>query len=84
MPPYPFLFERRKIKGEPSPNALTFPDDFQLPEGYEVIPTEKAQMLVAYLQSLRSDAALYEAPITPPPAPATPETNAPTAAAASQ
>jgi cbb3-type cytochrome oxidase cytochrome c subunit len=84
MPPYPFLFEKRKIKGEPSPNALTFPDDFQLPEGYEVIPTEKAQMLVAYLQSLRSDAALYEAPITPPPAPATPETNAPTAAAASQ
>ena len=41
--------------------------------GYEVVPTEKALALVAYLQSLRADAPLFEAPFTAPtPAPAAP------------
>lgn len=59
MPPYRFLFEQRKIVGEPSPDALNLPsayaDGTPLPphslpaEGYEIVPSERAASLVAYL-----------------------------------
>jgi cbb3-type cytochrome oxidase cytochrome c subunit len=75
MPPYRFLFETRKIIGHRSPDALDLPADL-LPPGSEIVPTENARALAAYLVSLRADAPLFEAPFTPPPV-AAPATNAP-------
>ena len=59
MPPYRFLFEMRKIVGEPSGEAISIPATYTdgvavpahslPPEGYEVVPTERAKSLVAYL-----------------------------------
>ncbi len=63
MPPYAFLFEKRKAasNGETSPNAIEFPEGFGPAEGYEIVPTLRAQALVAYLQSLKLDYSLPEA-----------------------
>lgn len=61
MPQYKFLFtERALAKGEkPSPKAL--PLDTK--PGYEVLPSEEAVKLVAYLESLKADSTpLYSAP----------------------
>jgi cbb3-type cytochrome oxidase cytochrome c subunit len=67
MPPFHFLFEtRQEIGGVRSPDALNLPKEFAPNDGYEVVPTEDAKNLVAYLSSLRADAPLYEAPFTPP------------------
>ena len=76
MPPYRFLFERRKIGKQPSPDALKLMGEFAPAAGYEIVPKPEAKALAAYLISLRSDVPLYEAPLTPPPAPAA-ATNAP-------
>jgi cbb3-type cytochrome oxidase cytochrome c subunit len=65
MPPFHFLFEvRKKINGQSSSDALKFPETRL--SNNEVIPTDDAKNLVAYLLSLRSDVPLYEAPFTPP------------------
>lgn len=54
MPPFPFLFETRKIVGQPSPKALQgLPPAYAPPAGYELVPTHRAEALVAYLQSLK-------------------------------
>jgi len=72
MPPYRFLFERKKkITGKESPDALKLPDGFAAESGFEIVPKPEAKALAAYLLSLRSEIPLYEAPLTPPPAPAT-------------
>jgi cytochrome c oxidase cbb3-type subunit 2 len=66
MPQYPYLFEKRKIRGgQTSPNALKIGPEFrkEVPEGYEIIPTREANALVQYLMSLQSDVRLFEAPI---------------------
>jgi cbb3-type cytochrome oxidase cytochrome c subunit len=62
MPAYQFLFEVRPIGDTPSPNALKLEPEFAPPAGHEVVPTAEALALVAYLQSLKVTAALYEAP----------------------
>lgn len=67
MPPYRFLFERRKIGREASPDALKLSGKLAPAPGYEIVPRPEARVLVAYLQSLRADAPLFEAPLTPPP-----------------
>ena len=54
---------------------LNLTGEFAPPAGFEVVPTDKARALVAYLLSLHADAPLFESPVTPPPAPA-PATNA--------
>jgi cbb3-type cytochrome oxidase cytochrome c subunit len=64
MPPYRFLFEKRKIGREPSPDALQFPKEFDPPPGFEIVPKPEARALAAYLSSLRADAPLFEAPMT--------------------
>ncbi len=64
MPAYEFLFKVRPIGDAPSPNALKLEGDLAPPAGHEVVPTAEALALVAYLQSLRVPAALYEAPAT--------------------
>jgi cbb3-type cytochrome oxidase cytochrome c subunit len=78
MAPYPFLFEKRRIDGPPSPDALKFPAGFEPEAGYEIVPKFEARALVAYLASLRADAPIFEAPLTVPAA-APPSTNAPAA-----
>jgi ribosomal protein L7/L12 len=91
MPAYRFLFEERKLKAgqPPSPDAIPLIAagiffDTTGPVDREIVPTEKARMLVAYLLSLHAGAPLFEAPVTPPPAPAAPATNAPTSTAAAK
>ncbi len=62
MPPYPFLYEKRTIKGsEMSANALKLPPDFKVEEGFEIVPSRRAEALVAYLLSLKLDYDLPEA-----------------------
>ncbi|YCM47096.1 cbb3-type cytochrome c oxidase subunit II (plasmid) [Verrucomicrobiaceae bacterium 227] len=53
MPPHRFLFEKRKIDGEKSPEALSLVGEFAVEEGYEVVPGPDAKALVAYLRSLK-------------------------------
>ena len=76
MPPYRFLFEQRKAEGRPSPDALVLPGDLAPPKGYEVVPTQAAKALAAYLISLHADAPLFVAPLTVATAPAATTTNA--------
>lgn len=73
MPSYRFLFDRRKITSEFSPDAFADPKS----KDYEIVPKPEARALAAYLVSLRAETPLYESPMTPPPAP---KTNAPAAA----
>jgi len=69
MPSYRFLFETRKIQGQPSPEALKLTGDFAPAAGFEVVPKPEASELVAYLLSLHSDTPLFEAPMSAPIAP---------------
>lgn len=66
MPPFRYLFDTRKIGAQPSPDALKLPTAFAPPAGYEVVPTDQAKELVAYLLSLHADVPLHDAPFTPP------------------
>ena len=61
MPPYRFLFTKHTLKPgqKRSPDAL--PEDPKAP-GVEVLPSDDAKALVAYLTGLHSDGVLYEAP----------------------
>ncbi len=61
MPPYRFLFDKRKLAGAPRQSAI-------IEDGFEIVPGEDADALVAYLLSLQSQVSLPEAPL---PAPAT-------------
>lgn len=71
MPPYWFLFEKRKIGRIPSPEAMSLPAQVTPASDYEVVPTPEAKALVAYLVSLRADAPLFKAPLTALATPAT-------------
>ena len=51
MPPFRFLFEKRKITGERSAEALYLSGDDAPPAGFEVVPTPEAKALVGYLLS---------------------------------
>ena len=87
MPPYRFLFAERKLKpGQPPlPNAIPLTAAgvfFDVskdtgPADRELVPTDEARSLVAYLVSLRADAPLFESPFTAPAAPPAAATNAP-------
>jgi len=79
MPAYRYLFDTRKMGRTPSPEALRLSEGFAPPKDHEVIPKPEALQLVAYLQSLRIEGGLFEAPLTPP-APVDTGTNAPPAA----
>ena len=63
MPAYRFLFETRKVTGERSAKALRA----AAPAGWEIVPTPRAEALVAYLQSLTN---VYEYPEARPVVPA--------------
>lgn len=53
-PAYPFLFETRVVAGESSSRALKLSGAAAPSAGFEVVPTERAQTLVAYLLNLNS------------------------------
>jgi cytochrome c oxidase cbb3-type subunit II len=63
MPPYRYLFEKRRKQEDPSPDALKLPTGFLPSDDYEIVPTAQARSLVAYLLSLKADTALPEAPL---------------------
>ncbi len=62
MPPFSFLYEEREIVGEGSDRALSLPSEYAPEAGKEIIPTRKAEALVAYIMSLKFDYDLPEAP----------------------
>ena len=62
MPGYSFLYETREIVGEASARALKLPVEYAVADGYEVIPTRKAEALAAYMKSLKVTYDLEEAP----------------------
>ncbi len=68
MPPFAYLFETRKVRDISSPEALRFPPDYKKgpPAGFEVVPTDRARALVAYLLSLRLDYELPESKFAQP------------------
>lgn len=52
MPPYPFLFQKRPIRGELAADALELPAPFAPEPGHEIVPTDRARALVTYLKCL--------------------------------
>lgn len=64
MPSYTYLFEKRPIGRNPSPDALSLPD---ADPNFEIVPKHEAKVLVAYLLSMRNNAAVFEAPMKPEP-----------------
>jgi cytochrome c oxidase cbb3-type subunit 2 len=52
MPSYRYLFKKQKIQGQRSDEALPLEGEDSVEDGYEVVPTEQAKALVAYLMSL--------------------------------
>ncbi|MDX2225949.1 MAG: cbb3-type cytochrome c oxidase subunit II [Verrucomicrobiae bacterium] len=66
MPAYTYLYRVQKIGRFPSPDAIEFyktDTKVAIPEGYEIVPTEEAKQLVAYLISLKK--ASYPLPEAP-------------------
>jgi cytochrome c oxidase cbb3-type subunit 2 len=64
MPPYRYLFDKRKINGggQPSSDAVVFDGKSGVEAGYEIVPKREARALVAYLMSLESETPVFEAP----------------------
>jgi cbb3-type cytochrome oxidase cytochrome c subunit len=58
MPSYRFLYEKRRITGERSADALQLSGADAPPAGWEVVPTYDAKCLVAYLMALNQSHAL--------------------------
>jgi cbb3-type cytochrome oxidase cytochrome c subunit len=76
MPPYRFLFEKRRIEHTRSPDALDLPAELAPDPEFEILPKPEAKALVTYLTSLQADAPLFVAPLSVAAPPAT-STNAP-------
>ena len=60
MPSYRFLYEKRRIAGERSAEALELTGSDAPPEGWEIVPTDDAKCLVAYLMALNQSHSLKE------------------------
>jgi len=60
MPTYRFLYEKRRIAGERSAEALQLSGADAPPEGWEVVPTYEAKCVVAYLMGLNQSHPLKE------------------------
>jgi cytochrome c oxidase cbb3-type subunit 2 len=65
-PPMPFLFEKREITGQRSDAALDVPVE----DGWEIVPTDRADSLVSYLLSLHHNDAVPASMDYAPAAPA--------------
>jgi len=78
MPAYRFLYEKRRIAGERSPDALKLTGSDAPPAGWEIVPSYDAECLVAYLMSLDQSHPLKEVKSTAPAAsPVAPPTTSP-------
>jgi cbb3-type cytochrome oxidase cytochrome c subunit len=60
MPSYRFLYEKRRIAGERSAEALQLSGSDAPPDGWEVVPTYDARCVVAYLMGLNQSHPLKE------------------------
>ena len=60
MPAYRFLYEKRRIAGERSTEALQLSGSDAPPQGWEVVPTYDAKCVVAYLMGLNQSHPLKE------------------------
>jgi cbb3-type cytochrome oxidase cytochrome c subunit len=60
MPAYRFLYEKRRIAGERSAEALQLSGSDAPPAGWEVVPTYDAKCVVAYLMGLNQSHPLKE------------------------
>jgi len=60
MPAYRFLYEKRRIAGERSAEALQLSSSDAPPVGWEVVPTYDAKCVVAYLMGLNQSHPLKE------------------------
>ena len=60
MPSYHFLFREKEVTDGATSTALDLSGNETMPDGMEMVPTEKAVALVAYLQSLNLDYDLPE------------------------
>ena len=60
MPAFRFLYEKRQIGSQPAADALQLTGSDAPPQGWEVVPTDDAQCLVAYLMSLDQSHPLNE------------------------
>lgn len=54
MPAYAFLFDEHKVIGQVSDQALQLVGRYRALPGHEIVPTRRAEELVAYLLSLNS------------------------------
>ena len=70
MPAFKFLYQKRRISGERSADALKLTGADDPGEDWEVVPSYDAKCLVAYLMSLDQSHELKEAKLTSAPAPA--------------
>ncbi len=60
MPPFRFLFEKRRIIAQRSADALNLTGPDEPPAGWEIVPTPEAKSLVGFLLSLDSTHPLKE------------------------
>jgi cbb3-type cytochrome oxidase cytochrome c subunit len=70
MPAYRFLYDKRRVGGQPAEEALKLSGKEAPGEGWEIVPSYDAKCLVAYLMSLDQSHALKEVKSTTPPPPA--------------
>ena len=70
MPAYRFLYDKRRVTGERSSDALQLSGHDAPPAGWEVVPTYDAKCLVAYLMAQDQSHALKEVKSAPGGAPA--------------
>lgn len=75
MPPYRFLFQKRKLADGEIPAVTALPANTE--PGHEITAKPEAEALLAYLMSLKADVSLVEAPSPAPPVKAAAATPAP-------
>src|SRR5205823_11714272 len=68
MPAYKFLYEKRRVGGEQSADAINLRGEDAPGEGWETVPIYDAKCLVAYLMSLNQSHPLNEVKSAAPPA----------------
>jgi len=84
MPAYKFLYEKRRVSGERSADALKLTGPDAVDGEWEIVPTYDAKCLVAYLMSLDQSHELKEAKLLSAPAPAPASSPAASPAAAKE
>jgi cytochrome c oxidase cbb3-type subunit 2 len=72
MPAYKFLFDKQRIGGQESADAVKLRGNEAPGEGWEIVPTYDAKCLVAYLMSLNQSHPLNEVKSAAAPAAASP------------